>query len=593
LFWLTALAGPGLPRAWAVPGDIAGPGGEPDGFVGIADLNTVLGNWNQTCDPGDWTKGDIDGDGFVGQADLNIVLGHFNQTDPDPFIGTNLAPLAYWNTSWAFVDVMKMARPWLTTDGTTFDTGLTVPTDADGWPTSNPSGQTVFTHVFDQGSGAYPGGDYILTWEGTADITVDWDGVTNPDPGGDPRRKIVTASPTNLGLKINIDNIDTNDPPKNIRLWMPGFENAQSPFHPLFISRLKAFKVLRFMDWQDINGSGDVQWSDRKLSTDAFQNRNSHGIALEYIIQLCNELNADPWFCMPHMADDNYVTQFAQYVKNNLHANATIYVEWSNEIWNTGFGQYNWVKGQAGGKDLGDPAFFQVWAAEAANDFTLWKSVFASDPRTIVRVVAGQKDSVWVTKNVLNKPEMLDPADPTGKEVLFDAVACSTYLSNKTDGYNPNSNSTGVEDILQYTIDRTIPLTDPVSGNPNAKNNTQFYMDHKQWADFYSAQTGRTISFISYEGGQHFVPNDAPAVLKLPINGTGPNIGILLQRNPLMYKAYIDNIAAFKSQGGSLYMAYYSVGKFQDRDTFGHYEFQNESINNAPKHRAVIGGGGR
>jgi len=26
---------------------------------------------------------------------------------------------------------------------------------------------------------------------------------------------------------------------------------------------------------------------------------------------------------------------------------------------------------------------------------------------------------------------------------------------------------------------------------------------------------------------------------------------------------------------------------------FGHYEFQNESINNAPKHRAVIGGGGR
>ncbi|GAB4108045.1 MAG: hypothetical protein Kow00105_13730 [Phycisphaeraceae bacterium] len=28
-------------------------------------------------------------------------------------------------------------------------------------------------------------------------------------------------------------------------------------------------------------------------------------------------------------------------------------------------------------------------------------------------------------------------------------------------------------------------------------------------------------------------------------------------------------------------------------DTFGHFEFQDESINNAPKHRAVVGGGGR
>jgi len=47
-------------------------------------------------------------------------------------------------------------------------------------------------------------------------------------------------------------------------------------------------------------------------------------------------------------------------------------------------------------------------------------------------------------------------------------------------------------------------------------------------------------------------------------------------------------------QSGARYtaMAFNSVGKFTNEDTFGHFEFQNESINDAPKHRAVIGGGG-
>ena len=66
-----------------------------------------------------------------------------------------------------------------------------------------------------------------------------------------------------------------------------------------------------------------------------------------------------------------------------------------------------------------------------------------------------------------------------------------------------------------------------------------------------------------------------------------------MQRHPLMYKAYIDNIAAFKAASGSLYMVFDSVSIHSSKDTFGHYEFQDESIHDAPKHRAVIGGGGR
>jgi uncharacterized lipoprotein YddW (UPF0748 family) len=60
-----------------------------DGFVGIEDLNLVLGNWNQLVTAGDATAGDPTGDGFVGIEDLNLVLGNWNAGTPP---GVNTIP---------------------------------------------------------------------------------------------------------------------------------------------------------------------------------------------------------------------------------------------------------------------------------------------------------------------------------------------------------------------------------------------------------------------------------------------------------------------------------------------------------------------
>ncbi|MEZ6191130.1 MAG: hypothetical protein R3C45_07540 [Phycisphaerales bacterium] len=54
-----------------VTGDLDG-----DGFVGISDLNIVLGRWNETVR--DNNPADPSGDNFVGIVDLNIVLGNWN-----------------------------------------------------------------------------------------------------------------------------------------------------------------------------------------------------------------------------------------------------------------------------------------------------------------------------------------------------------------------------------------------------------------------------------------------------------------------------------------------------------------------------------
>jgi hypothetical protein len=60
-----------------IQGDLDG-----DGFVGITDLNIVLGAWNQTVTSGDLLSGDPSGDGFVGIEDLNAVLGNWNNGTP-------------------------------------------------------------------------------------------------------------------------------------------------------------------------------------------------------------------------------------------------------------------------------------------------------------------------------------------------------------------------------------------------------------------------------------------------------------------------------------------------------------------------------
>ncbi len=62
---------------------------DADGFVGINDLNIVLGNWNQSVPPGD-PLADPSGDGFVGIEDLNAVLGNWNAGTPPADSQTNI-----------------------------------------------------------------------------------------------------------------------------------------------------------------------------------------------------------------------------------------------------------------------------------------------------------------------------------------------------------------------------------------------------------------------------------------------------------------------------------------------------------------------
>ncbi len=76
------------PHTGVLPGDL-----NADGFVGINDLNLVLGSWNQSIPPAD-PLADPSGDGFVGIDDLNAVLGNWNAGTPPTIVVPEPAALA-------------------------------------------------------------------------------------------------------------------------------------------------------------------------------------------------------------------------------------------------------------------------------------------------------------------------------------------------------------------------------------------------------------------------------------------------------------------------------------------------------------------
>ena len=57
------------------------------------------------------------------------------------------------------------------------------------------------------------------------------------------------------------------------------------------------------------------------------------------MIQLANQVHSNLWVNVPFHATDDYVRQLATLLKNTLDPSLSIYLEFSNEVWNTAFEQ--------------------------------------------------------------------------------------------------------------------------------------------------------------------------------------------------------------------------------------------------------------
>lgn len=88
-------------------------------------------------------------------------------------------------------------------------------------------------------------------------------------------------------------------------------------------------RVLRIMDGGRTNSNAFVKsWAKRPVVSCGM------GMTLEDAVRACNQLGCDLWYCIPHWADSNYITQAATYIKNNLVLSLNALFEYVNEEWN-------------------------------------------------------------------------------------------------------------------------------------------------------------------------------------------------------------------------------------------------------------------
>ncbi|MBA3789602.1 hypothetical protein H0X32_04465, partial [Patescibacteria group bacterium] len=209
-------------------------------------------------------------------------------------LGINLNGVADWTTQWPFVDAFKVSRSWISQhkDSAWGQGGPLHLTPSGGIASLEPD-QYADTVMFDDGVGHYPSGQYVLLYNGQATINFLFGSasVVSQTPG----RMVLNVVPQASGIFMRILATDPNNPVRNIRLIMPGFEKTYKtqPFHPLFLQRLSKFKTIRFMDWMNTNNSNISKWSERPtLNSATFADK---GVALETMINLANTLHANPW----------------------------------------------------------------------------------------------------------------------------------------------------------------------------------------------------------------------------------------------------------------------------------------------------------
>ena len=509
-------------------------------------------------------------------------------------IGINLDNVVDYLPNWMFTDAVQSSRPWISHSVNTvtgqrdFNGGSAIPVqvDGNGWPTqlatwTNASGQLMRqelgTLMFRSVNGEYPAGMYRAEWDGTGDVVFGFDAreVSRGVTADGHHFALLNVTPGNEGIYLGIRSLSTADPIRGIHVWLPDYNGQSfagqrwqpganfSPFHPLFKERLDDFGILRFMQTQETNTSDIRTWADRRDANDSRQNSGlrgpmANGISVEHMVQLANELDADPWFNMPHMADDDFVRNFATYVRDNLEPGLTAYVEWSNEVWNTapGFEAATWITEQLQQPENAGLTQFQLIGREAARDMNLWSTVFTGQTDRLVRTAGGQAANAWVTERIVEN-----------MGGSFDAIAIAPYF--------------GPTQAQRATYSAATTVTQVINDlRNNLPGSTQFTLNHQRLADEFSLRLGRDIQLLAYEGGPHLNANNAPY----------QNAWFQATKDPRMADLMSDYLRQQNAAGLDSYVHY----KLTDRDAatpyglFGVLLAQDQPTSEAHVYRTLL-----
>jgi len=253
-------------------------------------------------------------------------------------------------------------------------------TDANGWPLSD-----FFLAVISDNNLT---GVYKLIFNGQANVTSQYGGFSVSTPVYDSATNTSTADITlgSTATGVNLKFLNTkltaasplNSGVSNIQIYRPGYptDGSRMISSEYGASMAKA-DVIRFMDWGATNANPTVNWADRARPANAWCSPvaavdanglpqfGNNGVPYEMMVRFCNGGNSDLYVCVPARANDAYITNLANLIKYGsdgvnpytstqtspvwapLNSNLKVYVEYSNEVWNSQFPQWSETRGAA------------------------------------------------------------------------------------------------------------------------------------------------------------------------------------------------------------------------------------------------------
>lgn len=526
-----------------------------------------------------------------------LAMVSYDEEVANPSLAMGLNGIADWSVQHPFLDVMKTARPWVghTNDqwGAFSDKDIAEGgyLDQDGWPTRLPDGARALEAFFftDQPEDATAlAGRYVVTYEGEGQLDIGGRAKNLRRANGELS---FDYTPGEGLVSVTITSTDPNGTGaylRNIRVFRESARSlveAGATFNPAFIARIENLRSLRFMDWMSTNGSLSDTWDSRAQISDYTYVRR--GVPAEVMIELANLVGADPWFNMPHKADDAYMQAFAELVKDTLRPDLRAYVEYSNEVWNFIFPQAVYAQEQARarwGRKAGDDAWMQWYGMRSAQMAKIWSEVFGSEASARLTPVIGTHTGwLGLEEASLNAPLWV-AEDPDNWEpyVYFGAYAITGYF-----GYEMGSEEQAPQ-VLEWIAQsaRAAQSEASVKGLQGAE--AEAYVETHKY-DAANAQVAQALregsvkelaeviftqqaqvaedhglKLVMYEGGTHvavsgeFSANETLIAFFKQFNYT-PEMGAI----------YSDLLSAWKAAGGTLFNAFVDVAKPSQYGSWG------------------------
>ncbi len=457
--------------------------------------------------------------------------------------------------------MFRLSRSWISQkQGTAWGQGPQLALDERGWVKQLEPNCWAETPLCTIEGGHYPSGRYTVLYDGEGRLEfVHAARVLSREPG----RMAIEVESSKGGFFLQLRETNPANYVRNIRVIMPGFEQSyrENPFHPAFLQRWQGVACLRFMDWMHTNGSKLSRWSDRPVPDDA--TFTDKGVALEVMIDLANRLDADPWFCIPHLADDDFVRRFAESVKQRLEPERNVYVEYSNEVWNGQFEQSRWA-GQQGQKlGFADKPWEAAWrytAYRSVQIFRIWEQAFGGTQR-LIRVLPSQGANPYVSERVVEFQDAYRHAD---------ALAIAPYV---TCNVPPQGQGLTIAQVEKWTVDQALDHMEQKA----LPESIGWIQSQKKVADKYG------LKLVAYEGGQHMV-----GVGGGENNETVTKLFHAANRHPRMGEIYKQYYAGWTAAGGDLFCYFSSVGSWSKWGSWGILQFYDDDPSQSPKFQATM-----